>query len=75
MSKFLCKYVNCDRPAVIIIMFNEMEYPLCRRHWNKLEDVLTKISLKRGEASLNSIKVRKERGRIRFIVSREKKSK
>ena len=76
MSDETCSYVNCTNKVSYIVTFGGMHYLMCKAHFRKLINNLTKIAVAYGKANMNSFSVRKERGKIRLIspkkVKREK---
>ncbi len=58
-----CVYVNCDREAEVILVLDGHMRPLCKRHFKRFIRALEQLA-RQGEASLNDIEVKREKGRI-----------
>ena len=65
-----CEYVNCEREAEVIVVFDGRAYHLCRYHMSRLIRSLEK-NAKGRTASLQDFRVKKERGKIRVNIPSE----
>ncbi len=71
MSEHTCNYVNCQNRASYIVTFNGRHYQLCKTHFKRVVNAMTKIAVLYGSSELEDLKVRKERGRIRIVSTRK----
>ncbi len=63
-----CDYVNCEREAEVIVVFDGKAYHLCRHHMSRLIRSLER-NAKGRTASLRDFQVKRERGKIRVYIS------
>lgn len=66
-----CMYVNCDVEAEYALSMGQDNIYLCKNHFSKLANILKRIALYYGSASLSDIDLRKERGKVRFISKKK----
>ena len=59
-----CSFSKCQRGAVVIVMIDGFQYPLCDRHMRFIQRKLDSIVRKKGVASLDMLGVKTRRGKI-----------
>ena len=47
-----CQHEKCNAVAITAIIYKGIQYNLCEEHYNMLQEMLYKIAMQRGKASL-----------------------